>query len=284
MKKSIYNTEIALERFRSGFSVKRIDIQEHRISYMEGGKGETVLLVHGYSSNKEIWLRFAKYIKDKCHVIAIDLPGHGNSSCPIESSYSISSQVEYLKQIAETLKLEKFHLVGNSMGGTISIYFTNTYPSYVKTLALFNSGGVISPKPSEFTKRLAKGENLFFIKNKDDFNTLLELSMASPPFLPWPVKSVLFQKRLERSEINQKIFKDISQELWRAESCLKGITVPVLILWGKEDKLIDRSCVDIFERNLPNASTVILEQTGHCPMIEKPKETAMNYLKFLQKQ
>jgi pimeloyl-ACP methyl ester carboxylesterase len=282
IKKSIYNTEIALERFRSGLSLKTVHIDEHEISYMEGGKGETVLLVHGYSSNKEIWIRFARRIKKHYHIIAMDLPGHGNSTFLMNASYSISSQVDYLKKMVNKLNLQKFHMVGNSMGGAISLYFTHQYQSHIKTLALFNSGGVNSPHPSEFRKGLNKGENLFFIETKEDFNHLLDLSMASPPFLPWPIKSVLFQNRLARNEINKKIFKDISEELWKGESFLKNITVPVFILWGQDDHLIDVSCVDIFHRNIPNSSTVILEKTGHCPMIEKSKETAKHYLNFLQ--
>ncbi|MBF0452580.1 MAG: alpha/beta hydrolase [Candidatus Magnetomorum sp.] len=284
IKKSIYNTEIAIERFRSGLTLKTIDIENQKISYLEGGEGDTVLLVHGYTASKEIWIRFAKILKDQYRVIAIDLPGHGDSTASLNHSYSIHSQVQYLNQIIDKLGLEKIHLVGNSMGGSISLSFTKTFQAKVKTLALFNSGGVTSPQPSEFQKLLKQGKNPFIVKNIDEFNALTDLSMSSPPFFPWPVMSVMYQKYIDRFQINQKIYTDISRELWKSEHVLKTIDVPVLILWGADDRLIDVSCVEIFNKNIPNSTAVIMEKTGHCPMLEKPEEAARHYLDFLQKK
>ncbi|KPA11618.1 alpha/beta hydrolase family protein [Candidatus Magnetomorum sp. HK-1] len=283
IEKSIYNTEIAIERFRSGFKLKSIDIEDHAISYYEGGKGEVILLVHGFTANKELWIKFAKLLTDKYRVIVLDLPGHGETTACFNCNYSINSQALYLKQFVDKLGIENINLVGNSMGGSISISFTYMFQAKIKTLALFNSGGVSSPKPSKFKKLLQQGKNPFYIKNKDDFNYLFDLSMSSPPFFPWPVTSIMYKTYLERNKINKKIYDDISSELWRSEDILKYISVPVLILWGAEDQLIDVSSVDIFDKKIPNSHKLIMEKIGHCPMIEDPDKTAMHYKEFLQK-
>ena len=282
VENTVYNTEIAIERFRAGLKLKTTAIKNHNISYLKGGEGETVMLIHGFTADKYTWIRFADIIVDHYQVIAVDLPGHGESTYSQESNYSIQSQVQYLKQIVDKLGINKMHLVGNSMGGRISLSFTHKFHNRVKSLALFNSAGVNSPKQSEFSKLLETGTNLFDIHNRQEFDTLMQISMKSPPFLPWPVTSVTARNYIARNPINQKIFKDISESLWDSVSILQEIQVPVLVLWGKEDQLIDVSCVPIFEKNLPHSSSVILDNTGHCPMIEKPVETAAHYLNFLR--
>ena len=281
IEKKMFNTEIAIERYLSGLHLKTTSIDEHGIYYLEGGEGETVMLVHGFTADKDSWIRFAKSIIGHNHVVIVDLPGHGQSTYCKQCSYSITSQAQYLKQIVDNLGIDQMHLAGNSMGGRISLAFTHKFQYRVKSLALFNSAGVNAPNPSEFNKLLEQGKNIFDIKSKKDFDLLMALSMSSPPFLPWPVKSIKYQQYLARNTIHQKIYNDITQELWGVKDILHTIQVPVFILWGKEDKLIDVSCVPIFENKLANTKTVILENTGHCPMLEKPKLSAKHYLEFL---
>jgi len=277
----VYKTEISIERFRSGLKLKALDISDHKISYLESGKGEVILLVHGYTADKDIWIRFARLLKDEYRVVVPDLPGHGNSTANMNSNYSISSQVKYLKEFIDRLGIEKLNLVGNSMGGSISLNFTNSFQDNVKSLALFNSGGVKEPNTSEFHKLIQKGTNPFIIKNKNDFKKLIDMSMSSPPFLPWPIKSVMYRNYKSNSTIFQKIYNDISNDLWETRHFLPNITIPVFILWGDNDRLIDVSCVEVFDKNIPNSQAVILENIGHCPMIENPKEAVKYYKNFL---
>ena len=282
IENTVFNTEIAVERYWTGLKLKTTAIDDHIIFYLKGGEGETVLLVHGFTADKYIWTKFANSIADYYQVIAVDLPGHGESTYSRKCNYSIHSQSQYLKQIVDKLGIEKMHLVGNSMGGRISLSFTHLFQDRVKSLALFNSAGVNSPRPSEFRKLLKTGKNIFDIQNRQDFDELMQMSMVSKPFLPWPITSVTARNYIERNPINRKIFQDITESLWDSEKVLQEIQKPVLILWGKEDRLIDVSCVPIFEKKLTNSTSVILDNTGHCPMIEKPGETAKHYLKFLE--
>jgi len=277
----VYKTEISIERFRSGFKLKALDISDHKITYLESGKGEVILLVHGYTADKDIWIRFARLLKDEYRIIVPDLPGHGDSTANMNCNYSISSQAKYLKEFIDRLGIEKLNIVGNSMGGSISLNFTHLYQNNVKSMALFNSGGVKAPNPSEFNKLIQKGINPFIIKNKNDFKKLIDMSMSSPPFLPWPIKSVMYRNYKSKSNIFQKIYNDISNDLWETKNFLPNITIPVFILWGDNDRLIDVSCVEVFDKNISNSQAVILENIGHCPMIENPKEAVKYYKNFL---
>ena len=69
-----------LERRAAGLSSKAITLDSHDIAYVEGGKGETVLLIHGFSADKGNWTRFSRYLTPEYHVVALDLPGFGDST------------------------------------------------------------------------------------------------------------------------------------------------------------------------------------------------------------
>lgn len=118
---SLYEAGISWERFRAGLSEKSADIKELHFSYLDGGSGETVLMVHGFGSNKDSWDRFARHLTGKFRIVALDLPGHGDSTSRLELSYDIPSQARRLELFAVKLGLERFHIFGSSMGGAVAI-------------------------------------------------------------------------------------------------------------------------------------------------------------------
>ena len=178
-------------------------------------------------------------------------------------------------EFTRKIGVEQFHLVGNSMGGTIALFFAFQYPDRVKTLGLFDSGGVISPEPSELSKLLAKGENPLIADSAEDYERLLEFTMEDPPFLPWPFAKVMSRKSTPLKVLNEKIFADIIKPgKYTTKQVLSAIKTPALILWGEEDRVIHVSSVTVFEEHLSNHKSVILSGVGHAPMVERPEQTA----------
>ena len=108
------------ERKAASLQYKSVHVGDHEIVYLEGGHGETILMLHGFAANKDNWTRFAKLISPAYHVVALDLPGFGESTCLEDASYSIADQAKRLTQFADAIGLKKFHIVGNSMGGHIA--------------------------------------------------------------------------------------------------------------------------------------------------------------------
>jgi len=106
-----------LERGAAGLTEKSIQVGTHTIKYLEGGEGQNILLIHGYSRDKDNWTRFSKYLTPEYHVVAIDLPGFGRSSKIEPETYGISDQAKRVDAFVTAVGLEKFHLAGNSMGG-----------------------------------------------------------------------------------------------------------------------------------------------------------------------
>ncbi len=280
----LYNQSIDDQRRDANLTVKSIDIPDFKIAYLEGGTGDTIIMVHGFGAYKDAWLKMAKYFTSNYRVIIPDLPGFGDSSKPQDAKYNYTSQVKRLNLFAKELKLTKFHLVGNSMGGAIVGIYAADYPEMVNTLALFDAAGVKSPVKSELFLLLQKGKNPLVVEDVNSYDKLLEFVYVKPPQLPSFMKEHLAEKAVAAAPFNKKIFKDMGAESFILESKLNKITAPTLIVWGDSDRVLSISSVPIFEKKIKNSKSVIIKECGHVPMMEKPEETASIYKDFLKGQ
>jgi len=272
-----------LERKTAGLTEKQVQVGQFTICYLEGGQGETLLLLHGFGADKDNWNRLAKHLTPKFHVVAIDVPGFGMSSRPETESYTIRDQALRLDPIVAALGLDSFHLAGNSMGGAIAGRYAAEFPDKVRTLALVNTGGIANcPKKSELRKQLEEGKNSLLLETPEDFEKMLAFVFVRPPWIPGPVKAHLARQAIERRSFNEKVFRQIHAEGSDLEPELSRIRARTLILWGDQDRLIDVSCTEVLEKGLADSTTVILKDCGHAPMIERPEETARLYLGFLK--
>ena len=277
-------TAFAIERFRSGLEHKSIVMDGETWHYLDGGPTEApvVLLLHGFSADKDNWTRFSKKLTDQYRVIAPDLPGFGESARHFERDYSVSAQSDWLHDFAAALKLDRFHLGGNSMGGFIAAFYAYRYSSQVESLVLINNAGITSPNASEMQLALERGENPLLTSSAEDFDRLLGFVSYRQPFVPWPAKGVLAQQSFENSAFNRRIFDSYKDaRAVSLEPILADIKQPVLIIWGEFDRVLDVSSIDVMRPLLPQAKVVIMQDTGHIPMLERPQETAAYYLEFL---
>jgi abhydrolase domain-containing protein 6 len=264
---------------------KEVQVGDHSIVYLEGGTGETIVLLHGFGGNKDNWTTFARHMKGY-HLVIPDIPGFGESSQVVADSYDTESQVARLDLLAQALKLNRFHMAGNSMGGAYAAVYGSKYPRKVLTLALLDPGGAPSPHKSELMVQWEKGNNLLLPNNAEDFRKLVALVFVKQPDMPAWAEKILVADAVGHRAFNEKILNDYSNAC-KATECslapyLPRIQAPVLIIWGDQDKLTDVGGVAFLEKHLKNSKTVIMKDTGHCPMIEKPEETAAAYVKFLK--
>lgn len=171
------------ERSLAGLSSRQLQVGDLNIHYYEGGKADrpTIVMIHGFGANRDNWLRFARFFTTDYHVIALDLPGFGESSKP-DASYDVGTQADRLQEFLHTLGLEKVHLIGNSMGGHIAALYAARHPQEVLTLALLDNAGVTSPRKSEMFERVERGEaNPLVVRKAEDFQALMEFVFVDPP-------------------------------------------------------------------------------------------------------
>lgn len=274
----IYDAAIGYERRSAGLEAKNLEVDDFTIAYLSNepiANAPTIVMLHGFGANKDHWLRMAAHLTTDYNVYAIDLPGHGDSSKPLDIGYSISDQVGYLDRIFRELALDNIHLAGNSMGGAIAALYAATYPGNVRSATLFDPAGVFE-FDSELVVRVLQGENPLIVEKPGDFERLIDFALEKKPFVPWPIFSVMEQRAIANQPVNERIFAAIRDSGYQTgfRDALKHITAPVLIVWGREDRVINYRNAEVFQREIPQSSVVIMDNVGHAPMVEVPEQSA----------
>ncbi len=268
------------DRERSGLIHKQMDLPDGtHYAYLEGGKGETLLLLHGFGADKDNFTRVAKFLTPHFHVIAPDLLGFGESSHPQDADYSPIAQARRLQVFANTLGITKFHLGGSSMGGHIAMTYASLYPGDVKSLWLLDPGGVWSAPESELQTVIREtGHNPLVSRNTADFAATFRFVMFDPPFIPRPILDVMAQERIRNFDLDQRIFRQLKDDT--VEMKIRDMPIPTLIVWGDHDRCLNVATAEILHKLLPKSQVIIMHNIGHLPMIEDPKQSAMDFLKF----
>jgi abhydrolase domain-containing protein 6 len=153
----------------------------------------------------------------------------------------------------------------------------------VITLGLMDHAGINEARPGEMIRAVARGENPLLVREQTDYDRVLAFVFAKPPSLPPLLKRYLAKREVENRPFNAKIFKDLHGN-WRFfDQDFPTLRTPTLVIWGAADRVFDVSAAHRSHELLPNSELVILENTGHMPMMEKPKETAAAIKDFIQR-
>lgn len=272
------------ERAASGLSHKTAIVDGETWHYLEGGPldGEVIVLLHGFGGDKDNWTRFARSLTNEYRVVAPDLPGFGESDHHPDWDYAPVPQRSRLRDFLLTLDLGSIHLVGNSMGGYLAGIYAGEFAADIRSVAFFNTAGISAPSMSTMERLLAEGKNPLIVDSLEDFDSLVAFVSHKPPFLPWPAKQVFAAKALAHSESNHRIFDSYKNTRKDGlEAILPKIEQPALIVWGEFDHVLDVSSVEVMRPLLPQAEVVVMKNTGHIPMLERPAKTASIYVDFL---
>lgn len=270
-------------RFWAGLERREVKVDDHHWVYLEGGKGETILFVHGFGAYKDLWGTFLPAFSGSYRLVVPDLPGFGENPGLASDTFDIPSQVTRLSQFVETIGLENFHMVGISMGGYISAYYASDHPDRVKSLLLMDAAGVDSRIPSYIWRRYQKDGNVPLIyRTPEQFDDLMGVLFYRPPWVPGRFKEYIAQKGAVNHDFHEKILREmVDGGMNLLENRLPKIRAKTLVIWGANDRVLHVSSVEAFQKGLRNCRTVILEQCGHIPYLEKPEETKRAYKDFL---
>jgi len=271
---------IDAERWRSGLVRKGIDLPGGlRYAYLEGGQGEPLMLLHGFGANKDNFVRVARFLTPHYRVIVPDHIGFGESSHLPEADYAPPAQVERLRALARALGIKRLHLGGSSMGGHIAMTYAALYPTEVASLWLLDPGGVWSAPQSELRKIISEtGRNPMLAKTEDEFAQLFSLVMSDPPFVLRPMLDVMARERIRNFTLEERIFKQLGAD--SVEERVTGLSTPALIVWGGQDRAIHVATAEVLHRLMPRSQVIIMPGIGHLPMIERPQQSADDYLRF----
>uniref|UniRef100_A0A3Q0RPM2 Abhydrolase domain containing 6, acylglycerol lipase n=1 Tax=Amphilophus citrinellus TaxID=61819 RepID=A0A3Q0RPM2_AMPCI len=274
-------------RCRLGLMVRYSHSGSYRFCYSTrgtpGGITPSLLLLHGFSATKDMWLPVVKYLPRNQHVVCVDMPGHEGTSRTGPEDYSIQGQVGRIHQFVQSIGLDKrpFHLVGTSMGGNVAGVYAATYPTFLSSVTLICPAGLVYPTESEFINRLRELEK----GEKDD----------SIPLIPTTLQELDDMLRLCSAWVHVcvcvcvcvcLVFMEIVGENSRhsLQENMHLITTPLQVIWGKEDQVLDVSGAAVLQAALPRCRVSVLDSCGHSVALERPRKAAKLIVDYLHEQ
>ncbi|MFI5164537.1 MAG: alpha/beta fold hydrolase [Bacteroidia bacterium] len=254
------------------------EFRQTKIRYSDKGKGRVIVLLHGFLESLEIWEEFSIKLSKSFRVIAIDLPGHGQTPC-IGYIHSMELMAECVKAVMDSLALKKYVVVGHSMGGYVALAFAELFPQQLSGLCLFHSTAMPDSEEkkkdrdrvaeivrqdrtkyiSELIPKLFAQENLSLLKD--------EVSKAKQIAMDTPKEGIVAALKGMKERPSRELI-------------LKNIYCPVLFIIGKKDVLLAWENL-LLLTGLPKKSfNIVLEHAGHMGFYEAPEETFKAVRKF----
>ena len=248
------------------------DFEGKQIYYETYGKGKPIVLLNGIMMSTASWNTFIPSLSENNMLILVDFLDQGRSTTMTES-YDQALQAEVLLKLLDTLKLDKASIMGVSYGGEVAIKFAIKYGSRVDRLMLFNT----TAKTSEWLRDIGRGWKRVgatldgqayyditipviyssgFYKREYDWIKAREKKIV--PLFSDPQ----FQGRMKRL-VDSSDFHD----------CVAGlnkIKCPTLVVSCTEDTLIPKPEQDVLVKNIEGAQYIIIPDSGHASMYEKP--------------
>ena len=278
--KVIYRGLIGLQRKLAGLRTLRVTVDGHELVYLDGGRGDPLLLIHGFGADCDAWPPLAMHLNRRFRILAPDLPGFGDSSRRPDASYSLNDQLARLEAFVAALELKRFHVAGNSMGGYLAAHYAARHPDQVMSLWLLAPAGVSTAQESELQQMLARGENPLLVNSEADFRRLLSMCVAREQYVPGAVIKALAARAVRDKAFHNKLFDELFASASPLEDVLEGLSVPTLIQWGDQDRLLHVSGAQVLHRLLPNSQLCLMNNIGHVPMREDPRGSARAFLEF----
>ena len=240
------------------------------------GKGFPLVLIHGYLGSSEMWFLQKKFLSKNYRIIAPALPGFGESH-DVKSLNSINKMAQMLIKLINEKNINKFHLLGHSMGGMIVQEMAKISGEKIKKLICFATGS-IGDIPDRFESIDTSIEKL-----KEE--GIKETVKRIPP--KWFVKGQK-AKNYYLCENAVKQIKEVTaynalvaMKNWRGYENLKNIKQDTLIIWGDKDASYNFNQVDTLKKNIPNSKLEIFKGCSHNVHLEEPQkfnETVKNFL------
>lgn len=273
---------VKLNRGLSGLAGKSVTVGVHDVHYLEGGSGAPVVLLHGIFSEKDHWVDFARQLPGSYRVIVPDLPGYGESGRLDDQSYDYAAQTERLKILLDALDVERVHLAGNSMGGTIAALFAMQYPDRVASVAFIGAPhGIRSPRPSEMDIQIDAGKIPLIARDATEFEQMMSLLFVERPFLPYPILHAAQSDAARNAKSNVRLWHEQLKNRHLLDDRIDALRMKTLVLWGSGDLVFDVSGAEVLRGRLKHADVRVLPGIGHLPMMESPGEASRIYGDFL---
>jgi pimeloyl-ACP methyl ester carboxylesterase len=266
------------------------EIGGSRLNYVDIGSGDDppLVLVHGLGGQWQNWLENIPRLAQERRVVAPDLPGFGLSEMPSDR-ISISGYGQVVDALIEHLEIDRADVVGNSMGGFVASEVAIQFPQRVERLALVSAAGIssasVSRAPTLTVGRIATAVTAYTAARHRAMARrpmTRHLALAFVARHPSKLRSDLawegFMKGAGKEGFDDALRACVEYDF---RDRLGEIRAPTLIVWGERDSVIPAKDAEEFKRLIPDSRKVVMDDTGHVPMAERPAAFNDLLLEFL---
>ncbi len=257
-----------------------------------GDEGTSVIMIHGISGSIENWSLNINALAQHHRVYAMDLAGFGHSDQP-RVPFTFSYGAQFVNDFMEVLRIDQASLIGNSLGGGVTLQFAIQFLDKVEKLVLANSAGL--------------GKELAFILRLVTLPLVGELlTRPSKKGTAWTLKQCVYDPALITEELVESSYQlatlPKAQKYFlstlREDNNLRGqhadnvlsivgnlanITAPTLIIWGQQDRILPVAHAYVAGEKIPHTELHVLNHCGHLPQLERAEEFNTLVLEFLAK-
>ena len=245
------------------------------LAYTRCGKGNTLVLVHGFPLDSSSWNEIIPFLEDSFDLILPDLRGFGQSTT-VESPYTVSDMADDLAGLLDYLGIEKAALVGHSMGGYVALAFAKKYPHRVNGLGLVSSQAA-ADAPEGKERRYKTAVDVA----EKGVSVVVE---AMTQKLSADVRVQEFVRGVIERQSKQAVIGALKAMAEREDSTpiLSSFNFPLLLIHGDTDQLIPMDRAKEIKSINPSARLLELNGAGHMPMMEFARQTADGLMIFAQ--
>jgi pimeloyl-ACP methyl ester carboxylesterase len=260
----------------SGVRSAHVQAGPYRLRYLESGIGPPLILVHGLGSNAmQDWGRLVAPLGRSYHVYAPDLPGFGRSERPGAADYGVPMQVEAVRAFMTAVGVSRARVAGISMGGWIVARLAGEHPELVEQLVVVAPAGMrpdaAAPIPAE----------VLLPHDEAGVRRLVAAVRHKPPALPSFLARDMLARRLREEWIVRRALESMGAGRDWLNGTLDRADMPVLIVWGRQDRLIPVTYAAPLQAEFEHASLKLLDGCGHVPMADCPEAFDREMAAFL---
>jgi pimeloyl-ACP methyl ester carboxylesterase len=240
--------------------------------YREVGENnpDTILMIHGFLGSSYDFIDVMNALKDRYHVIAVDLIGFGLSEKPIDFDYAKQNQAQGLVKFLDTLGIDEVTIMAHSMGGEVSIHLAHDYPDYVNEMILIGSGGYVE----ESQNGLMPSNIPMFVYDYVVRNYYIQRTFFLSAYAQDEIDTgrITYHDFDEMYYVNKTIPGNILQAFTRdndsgsTNAKLALVRQPTLLIWGEFDSFIPLATGIKLQLAMADvAQLVVMEDAGHLP-------------------
>ena len=241
-------------------AIHHVSVASTTLSCDIRGEGKALVLVHGNAETRQAWRPQIEHFAQRCHVVAPDLRGHGDSEKPI-GAYPISGFVDDLARLLDALAIDRAVIAGHSMGGRVAMSFALEHPDRARGLVL--AGTSATP----FNRAAEQIERVRALGLERELRGFIEFE--SSPDTPETMKHELLQEALKTPEnVRIALWKAVSE--FDISSRLGEIRAPTLIIVGDLDRGTPVATARQLHESIPGSQLVVIQGVAHFTMLERP--------------